>query len=77
MPAKSNAAIATRAVLLLLLLTGPVIAEDKQQPDMDLLEYLGEWAGSDKDWSDPVDILDVKMDDTKDNSKAKASEKQK
>ena len=74
MPAKSNIAW---AVLLLLVFAGSAVAEDKQQPDMDLLEYLGEWAGNDKDWSDPVEILDIKMDDTKDNSKAKAPEKQK
>jgi len=74
MPAKAKVAW---AALMLLMLAGPAVAEDKQQPGMDLLEYLGEWAGNDKDWSDPVDILDMKMDDTKDNSKANAPEKQK
>jgi hypothetical protein len=55
----------------------PVAAEDKQQPDVALLEYLGEWSGTDKDWTDPVDILDMKIDDTKDNGKEQDSEKQK
>jgi len=74
MPAKSNTAC---AVLILLMLAGPAVAEDKKQPDIDLLEYLGEWAGNGKDWSDPVDILNVKLDDSKDNRMTKAPEKQK
>ena len=69
--------MATCAVLILIMFAGPAVAGDKQQPDVDLLEYLGEWAGGGKDWSDPVDILDVKMDDSKDNGKTKAPEKQK
>jgi hypothetical protein len=63
------------AALMLLALALPAAAEDKQQPDVELLEYLGEWAGTDKDWTDPVDILDMKIDDSKDNGKAKVSEK--
>jgi len=51
--------------LLVIFLVPPALAEDTQ-PDADLLEYLGEWAGTDKDWADPVDILDMKLnDDTK------------
>ena len=48
--------------LLLFFLVAPAHAEDAQ-PDAELLEYLGEWAGTDKDWSDPVDILDMKLND--------------
>ena len=74
MPAKGTIG---GAALILLVLTVPAAAEDKQQPDVALLEYLGEWAGNDKDWTDPVDLLDMKIDDKKDNDKAKASEKRK
>jgi len=62
--------------LLLLAIAMPATAEDQQQPDVALLEYLGEWAGNDADWSDPVDILEMKIDDSKENGKAKVSEKQ-
>lgn len=48
--------------LLLLFLLAPVSANDGQ-PDSELLEYLGEWTGTDEDWSDPVDILDMNFDD--------------
>lgn len=70
MPAKRVMAI------LLLAIAMPAAAEDQQQPDVALLEYLGEWAGNDADWSDPVDILEMKIDDGKENGKAKVSEKQ-
>jgi len=63
-------------VILLLAIATPVKAEDQQQPDVALLEYLGEWTGSDRDWNDPVDILDMKLDETKDNGKKQVSEKQ-
>jgi len=46
---------------LILCLIAPVSANE-EQPDSELLEYLGEWAGNDKDWSDPVDILDMNFD---------------
>ena len=45
----------------LLFLFTPLSANE-EQPDSELLEYLGEWAGADKDWSDPVDILDMNFD---------------
>jgi len=50
-------------------------AKDSQQPDVALLEYLGEWASSDNNWTDPVDILDMKIDDSKKDDKANVSEK--
>lgn len=43
-----------------LLLTPALAAEE--YPDSELLEFLGEWAGTDKDWADPVDIQDMKLD---------------
>lgn len=50
---------------MLLILVMPSAADDEQQPDTELLEYLGEWTGTDKDWPDPVDILDMNLDDKK------------
>ena len=63
--------------LLMLAIAAPVKAEEQQTPDVALLEYLGEWTGNDTDWSDPVDILDMKIDDAKDNGEKQVSEKQK
>ncbi len=45
-------------LIALLLAVAPVNASD-EQPDTELLEYLGEWEGSDKDWADPMDIQDM------------------
>jgi len=50
------------ALVLGCLLMAPVMAGE-DQPDSELLEYLGEWAGTDKDWADPVDIQDMKLED--------------
>lgn len=54
--------------LLMCFMLAPVAANDgrnDEQPDSELLEYLGEWAGTDKDWADPVDIRDMKFSDDK------------
>lgn len=40
-----------RAVIVGLLLgCGLAVAEDEELPDMEFLEYLGSWEGSDEDW---------------------------
>ena len=49
-------------ILLGSLILTPVLAGE-EQPDSELLEFLGEWAGTDKDWANPVDIQDMKLDD--------------
>lgn len=47
--------------MFFLFLPAPASANE-EQPDSELLEYIGEWADADKDWSDPVDILDMNID---------------
>jgi hypothetical protein len=41
------------------------VSADDAAPDAELFEYLGEWAGTDSEWGDPADILDLRIEDNK------------
>ncbi len=41
-------------LLLLICSNAPVVA-DEQAPDLELLEYLGQWEREDGSWSDPME----------------------
>lgn len=38
------------AALFCLIGHGGVVAADEEQPDLEFLEYLGSWEGSDEEW---------------------------
>ncbi|MFO7594316.1 MAG: hypothetical protein R6X15_09775 [Pseudomonadota bacterium] len=50
-------------LLALLLLSPPLAAEDREQPSLELLEYLGGWEDEEGNWLDPVTLgaADLKL----------------
>jgi len=36
-----------------------VYAAEAEAPSMELLEFMGEWEGSDGQWQDPMQLVDV------------------
>ncbi len=49
-------------VMSLCLLSSAVMAEEAEAPDMDFLEFLGEWQGDDEAWLDTQALDDVSVD---------------
>lgn len=45
-----GATIRTSVLWIFLGCSGAALAADEEQPDLELLEYLGSWDGSDEDW---------------------------
>ncbi len=54
--------LVSRALLVLTLCVFSVQAKalnEEQEPDMELLEFLGEWETEDGEWLDPTSLEDI------------------
>ena len=65
MPGAMSASRKVRSALPLVAcaMCGLVLAEDIEEPDMELLEYLGYWEESDEDWVMIEDRLEIVTDE--------------
>jgi hypothetical protein len=65
MSAENPIALAALQLAVLCGLSGGATAAADEEPELEFLEYLGSWEGSDEDWLlfDEVDSEQVKADD--------------
>ena len=53
--------LATAAGILFCLLGTPLSATEQEQPSLELLEFLGDWAMDDDGWLDPIEIEGMEL----------------
>ena len=53
--------LATAAGILFCLLGTPLSATEQEQPSLELLEFLGDWAMGDDGWLDPIEFEEMEL----------------